>query len=276
MAVEQPSSLQHLDGYSFPVLYSADGYRQAQTIATRCERAAHYLSRVLGFAPTFRLLVLAPADWIEHAGFPLYGMPHTAHAEALVVGTQPADFWQVVTHMLDGVLTADQRTDLAAVYGTVDGDLNIAPFADLLVIHELGHLFHEQVPFRFPRLWLMEFFANFCLHAYLVENEPQHMPTWLRIIEPIVIVPLERVQHRSLDDFEQLYVGVGPANYVWYQFRLTLGVKALYDAAGVAALQRLYQTFANDTGDVSDQQLATILEAQVHPVAAQVLRTWPQ
>jgi hypothetical protein len=32
----------------------------------------------------------------------------------------------------------------------------LVPFADLLVIHELGHAFHDGVPFLFPRSWLME------------------------------------------------------------------------------------------------------------------------
>lgn len=46
------------------------------------------------------------------------------------------------------------------------------PFADLLVVHELAHAFHDGVPFVFPRSWLMELFANMALCAVVVANEP--------------------------------------------------------------------------------------------------------
>jgi hypothetical protein len=230
---------------------------------------------VLGFTPTLRLLVLAPDDWATHAGFPLYGMPHTARGEALVVGETPADFWQGVLHLLDDVLTSAQRAETEALYGVVNGQLNVAPLADLIVVHELGHLFHEQVPFSFPRLWLMELFANLVVHTYLCEREPEQLPFWLTLPERMTGLPTERMQHHSLQDFERLYVGVGPENYVWYQFKLVVVAKSIYDAAGATALQRLYQTFASHKGTLNDAELADLLQRHVHPAAAQVLRDWP-
>jgi hypothetical protein len=41
-------------------------------------------------------------------------------------------------------------------------------------------------------------------------------------------------------------------------------------------LRRLYQTFATQQGTLTDQQLAELLEARVHPVAAQTMRMWPR
>lgn len=276
MTTQYRPVLQNMEDYSFPVLFSAGAEARAEQVAEPCERAFHYLKDVLEFTPSFRLLVLSPEDWATHAGFPLYGMPHTAGGDTLVVGDGPADFWQGVVRMLDDVLTSAQRAELEDVYGAVDGRLDIAPFADLIVIHELGHLFHEQVPFSFPRLWLMELFANFCLHAYIVEREPDLLPMWLTLPERMTALPAERVQHRSLDDFERLYVGVGPENYVWYQFGLVVAVKSIYDAAGVDALWRLYRTFATHENGLTDRELAGLLNERVHPAAAQVMRTWPK
>jgi hypothetical protein len=267
------ASLEPLEGYAFPVLASVNAGPQVQQIAARCEEAHSYLSDVLDFTPRFRLLVLSRSDWATHAGFPLYGMPHTARGEDIVVGTEPAEFWQGVIRMLGDSPAHSAR--LEPIHGMRNGQIDMGAFADLIAIHELGHLYHEQVPFSFPRLWLMELFANLCVHTYLAETHPDLMPVWTTLPEMVTSVPAATVQHRSLNDFERLYVGVGAENYVWYQFRLVGATTAIYDAAGVAGLTRLYQTFSSHNGDVTDAQLVELLEDRVHSAAADVMRSWP-
>lgn len=58
-------------------------------------------------------------------------MPHYTEEGEIIVGDEPADFWQGVTLMLDGVLTRAQRAEGEATYGTVDGRIDMAPFAAL-------------------------------------------------------------------------------------------------------------------------------------------------
>jgi hypothetical protein len=60
----------------------------------------------------------------------------------------------------------------------------LVPFADMLVVHELAHAFHDGVPFVFPRSWLTELFANMALYAFVVANEPDrssHLETLPRV-----------------------------------------------------------------------------------------------
>jgi hypothetical protein len=277
MTTRHRSALQHMEGYPFPVLFSTGGARSREArVAVRLERAHRYLRSVLEFDPRIRLLVLPTEDWADHAAFPLYGMPHYTEEGEIIVGDEPADFWQGVTLMLDGVLTRAQRAEAEATYGTVDGRIDMAPFADLLVVHELGHLFHVQVPFAFPRLWLMELFCNLCVRAYVSEEEPQHLPLWTMLPERMMALPPEKVRHRSLNDFERLYVGVGAENYCWYQFRLAVAADEIFDAAGVDALRRLYHTFVAQRKGLTDGQLAKLLEHRVSPVAARIMRAWPR
>ena len=228
------------------------------------------------FDPEVRLLVLSPEDWAEHAAVQIYGMPHYGSAGEIFVGAQTADFLRDIAALLDEVLTRDQRAEVGSVYGAADGRPDLSAFTDLLVVHELGHLFHEQVPFDFPRLWLMELFANLCLHAYVAEVEPERLPVLTVLPDKVGSVPLERVRHRSLVDFERLYVGVGPENYCWCQFRLSVGARDIYDESGVGALRRLYRTFVSPEGEPTDRKLAELLEQQVSPVAARLMRTWPK
>ena len=133
------------------------------------DRAYHYVSGVLGFAPRLRLLALFLQAWRAHTDVRIYGMPRIARGEAPVVGAQMADFFRGISRMLDGVLTPVQRAEMETVYGRHHGrrPTRHGPFADLLVVHELGHLYHEQVLFGFARLWLMELFAHVRLYAYV-------------------------------------------------------------------------------------------------------------
>ncbi|MGH2410998.1 MAG: hypothetical protein ACRDGS_11605 [Chloroflexota bacterium] len=89
--------------------------------------------------------------------------------------------------------------------------------------------------------------------------------------QPRLILALNlAVRYRSLADLEDLYGGVGPLNYVWYQSHLHMAVKALYDTAGVAAVRRLWDPFR-----VPDDRLAELLAERVDPLLAQVLTDWP-
>ncbi len=117
----------------------------------------------------------------------------------------------------------------------------------------------------------MELFCNLCLHAYVAEAEPAQLPVLTIWPERMKALPIERVRHRSLDDFEKLYVGVGPENYGWYQLRLHVAARDIYDGAGVDGLKLLYRTFATQRGELTNRQLAEILEQQVSPEAASLV-----
>lgn len=132
MTTRHRSALQHMEGCPFPVLNSTGGGRpRVARVAVRLERTHRYLRSVLEFDPRIRLLVLSTEDWANHADFPLYGMPHYTEEGEIIVGDEPADFWQGVTLMLDSVLTRAQRAEAEATYGTVDGRIDMAPFAAL-------------------------------------------------------------------------------------------------------------------------------------------------
>jgi len=275
MSTMQRPALRSLEGVAFPVSFSAGAETRAKSMVTRCERAHRYLKDVLGFDPTLRLLVLSPDDWADHTSIQPYGMPHFVGATTIVVGAETGGFFQSIILMLDETLTPAQRSEMEAVYGVADGQPDLSPFADLLVVHELGHLFHEQVPFDFSRLWLRELFVNLCLHAYVAEAEPERLPALTVFPRLMALLPIGRVRHRSLEDFERLYAGVGPENYGWYQCRLHVAAGSIYDEGGTGALRRLYYTFAGLEGDVTDGRVEALLEQEVSPAAARLMRTWP-
>lgn len=256
-----------LSGFPFEVRTSASTREQAGRLADRCARAYSYLGDMLAFRPRYALVVLDRADWSARASNPLYGMPYYS-AGKLVLAGEPSDLVARLEEVIRSAPPAAAEV-LDQVYGTGPGRL--APFADLLVVHELAHAFHDGVPFVFPRSWLMELFANMALYSFVVANEPDqrlHFETLPRVaLENGLLKPVAR----DLRYFEAFYPDIEPLTYVWYQFGFTMMAKGLIDDAGPNVLRRLWDAFA-----VSDDRLAGVLGSQVHPAAGQWLASWQE
>jgi hypothetical protein len=263
--VTKHQGLASLPGFPFEVRTSASTREQAGRLADRCVRAYSYLGEMLAFRPRCALVVLNRADWSERASIPLYGMPYYSAGNLFLAG-EPSDLVARLEEVASSAPPPAAQV-LDRVYGTGTGRL--APFADLLVVHELAHAFHDGVPFLFPRSWLMELFANMALYAFVAANEPDqtvHLETLPRVaLESGLLQPVAR----DLRYFEACYPDIEPLTYVWYQFRLTMLAKGLIDAAGPDVLRRLWDAFA-----LSDEQLAGLLASRVHPAAGQWLAAW--
>ena len=150
-----------------PTWASAGLSQRAGPIAARSARALDFLKELLGVVPDVQLLVLAEGDWAGRSGHPVYGMPNSLR-DTLVVAGESNRFWLAFVEMLD----PEPQLELRAAYRGADGEVDLAPFFDLLAVHELAHTFEMAGGVRFPRSWLREFFCNVCLHAYVATVEP--------------------------------------------------------------------------------------------------------
>lgn len=273
MTVDGLAGLALVREIPYPVLASPGMEDRAADIDERCTQAHSYLSGVLTFRPQIRILVLAESDWERHATFPLYGMPHYKDEHTLVIAAEENRFWEQMTPAEDTLPSADQER-LTAVYGSAEGRIRLSGFFDLLVVHELAHLFHLQVQRSFPRLWLQELFCNLCLHAYVATVEPHTLPSLETFPDLVVSGGHGRFTHIALEDFERLYVQVDPVNYGWYQCHLHRTAQRLFDAAGEDVLRRYWNRLPRLDPDISDATLALELAA-IHPELARVLNEWP-
>jgi hypothetical protein len=257
--------LDTLPGFPFAVHSSASTREQAGRLADRCARAYSYLGDMLAFRPRCALVVLNRADWSERASNPLYGMPYYDAGNLFLAG-EPSDLVARLEQVASSAPPAAAQV-LDQVYGT--GADRLMPFADLLIVHELAHAFHDGVPFVFPRSWLMELFADMALYAFVVANEPDRRLQCETLPQVTLEHGLLQPVARDLRYFEAFYPYIEPLTYVWYQFRFTMMAKGVVDAAGPDVLRRLWDAFA-----LTDDQLANVLGAQVHPAAGQWLASW--
>jgi len=170
-------------------------------------------------------------------------------------------------------LTGAGREQLNAVYG--DPPQLGECFADLVVAHELTHLFHEYDEATgltdFPRLWVAELFANIGMHGYITEVEPDQLPALETICQLTTEAPSARWAVRELNRMEESLAD-GPLNYVWFQLGLIVIAKSIWEAGGVTAFRAFSDTLRRR--DLSDEQILEAVRA-IAPEAQRALRDWP-
>jgi hypothetical protein len=263
--VTKHQGLDSLPGFPFEVRTSASTREQAGLLAGRCARAYSYLAELLAFRPRCALVVLNRADWAERASNPSYVMPYYNAGNLFLTG-EPSGLTAFLEEATDAAPPAAAR-ELEQIYGT--GADRLMPFADMLVVHELAHAFHDGVPFVFPRSWLMELFADMALYAFVAAEEPDRRLDFETLPRVALEYGLLKPVARDLRYFEAFYPYIEPLTYVWYQFRFTMMAKGVVDAAGPDVLRRLWEAFA-----FSDERLAGVLGDQVHPEAGEWLASW--
>jgi len=252
-----------IQGFRFPVIATVGAEVIAGAIATRTDRALTWMSEVLGFEPKVRLEVLGPEDWAERADVPLYGMAHYgADGQVWVPATYADLFAGVVALTLEDAPEADLRR-LREVYG--DPPI-LQPFVDLLSVHELAHLYHEQAGFDFGRRWLRELFCNVALEGFVLEQEPSARPALETASLAARHIRPSRFEFSAIDDMDQA-AGV---NYGWYQAQLHAAAIAVWEAGGRTLLADLYRQ-----GREAVQAGGAVPMEELDIAIAQVAHDWP-
>jgi len=206
---------------------------------------------------------VGPEDWDGIAAIPLYGMPHVT-SDRIVVGQQPAPFWDAVTAVL-----SRRVSGLREVYGD---PIDLGGFADLLVSHELTHLSHgESWPPGPVGFWLRELTANVGLQGYVAVNEPSSLPVLETVFEATWAGGPDAWPVRDLVRMEQGLEGDG-SNYVWFEFGLQVLAKRLWQSSGAPALQTLVTALRGP--ELTFDEVVSLLE-KLDPTVAQAIRSWP-
>ena len=205
--------MREVTGFDFEIGHSPGAGAVARAIASRTQRAEGWLSELFGFRPRFRLEVLDADDWSRRAEVPIYGMPHVGNENVIYVAASDSDLFDDILLLTQKHLPDDERVSFEAVYG---GPPDLRPFADLLAIHELAHLYHLERGFDFGRFWLTELFCNLALEGYVLEAEPEARSVLETLPRASRHIPPSELNLWRLDNMADS-TGV---NYGWYELQL--------------------------------------------------------
>lgn len=272
--VPDTTRLDPVDGFPFPVFTSRGSQAKAVALAQRARQAIDWLADALGghHRPPFTLFVADPNDWNRVTTVPLYGMPHAFGGRG-VTGAQPAGFWSELTEVVLPQLTPEGAARVRQVYGDPP-DVG-GRFADLIIAHELTHLFHEfdeaTGETDFPRRWVAELFANIGLYGYFAAVETDELPVLETICQLTWQAPAIRRPVRELNRMADS-LAAGALNYIWFEFGLLLLAKQIWEANGVMAFRFFYHTLRRP--DLSDDQILQALQT-IHPRVEEAVRQWP-
>ncbi|WP_025763706.1 hypothetical protein [Dyadobacter tibetensis] len=265
--------LNELTGFTIKAYYSPGNEDRARRIVGQCESALKYVQGLVYFMPEVRVFVLSPEHWKEYATFPLYGMPHYTADNRLVVASEDNDFWRSFIPPLDEI-PSELAEKIKSTYTTGHGSVSTMAFFDLLALHELGHGFHQQGGLTMQRLWMQELFCNIMLHIYIAENEPEKLPALTVFPDMVVASRTSDYEYTSLADFERLYDNMDPENYGWYQCRLHVAGKDIYEGGGASVFVKLWKLLKAHSSPLSDEHLVELLNEAVSPEIADVYREW--
>jgi len=253
------SPLPAINFSNLQVQYSKNDSTRAAFIGQRINLAKDLYDSLFDFKPEVKLLILNREVWPHHTKMSVYGMPHYNNGH-LIVAADENDFWAGFLPPLDN-LPAGQAQVIKQTYAD-EGVLSMKKFFDLVAVHELGHAYHIQNQVNMQRKWLQELFANLVMYSYTAEMEPDYLPVIDVFSTMVVEGGAEKLEFRSLQDFENNYEKIAnqaPQNYGWYQSKLNLIAKDIYEQNGITSIKSLWQQLKNEENKLNEDQLNELL-----------------
>jgi hypothetical protein len=227
-------------------VYYSPGYKKrAKEIQPLIEDAMRFYEQKLNLKVDLSVAVLEKAQWQQVTPIP-YGLPWVSDAPH--VAFLPAT--------ADGVVVSDTLKSKEFFTPAMLQKIKSSGFSfeqaaektvDLIGLHELGHTYSQQIGIISPRpnKWFNEFMASYFAYACLREKRPK-LATLFHTMTADMAAVTPKQKHTTLDDFERLYVEVGPANYGWYQGKFFERVAQVYEAKGLSFIEEVRKAFPGD------------------------------
>lgn len=212
------------------LVYYSKGYSErAELISKQIEKARLLYLDSLGIDVQIKIALLDTVDYAKvTTGLP-YGMPFVN--SRLIF--QPADtsIGAVKSMYAPFANTASQEiiSNLKNVGFEYSDALNF--MVDLIGLHELGHTQIYSYGLDTKQKWFNEFMASYFGYAYMKIKEPKMAVIW----DNIMHAGFEGYapNHQTLNEFNELYFGVGVGDYVWFLNAFQERIRGVYSKKGL-------------------------------------------
>lgn len=216
-----------------------------------------FFEESLGVDLDFSLALLDEKLWKDHLQYPY--VPHIDQRSSPAIAYLPLESdWSMYDFLMDlEDDTSDElRKKIADSGYTWKGFSKKA--SDLIIIHEIGHLYAETYGIAKPSKWFDEFVANYFAYAFIHAATPEDADIWKLLGD--VMFEGHEPQHRTLNEFEELYAQVGVMDFMWFESALQIKANPLVEKRGVSFIRDLKKAFPEGTGNLSNKEIIEKLD----------------
>lgn len=246
----QPSPLEQvlalrLDSLAgpLPVYHGAGQRAHAAEVQAILRQGARFFADSLRLETPVRVALLGKPEWERVSRIP-YGVPYVQGGVVFLPATPDGAIAEDFLRLEAGASEAARARVAATGWSFAD---NARRMTDLIGYHELGHGYTTRYGIRPHARWFNELLASYFAFAFLERTSPRLALAWEAMLRAKLEGPAPA--HTSLDDFERLYIGVGPENYNWYQAALGVRAAELFRAEGLGFLARVRERFPAGPGE---------------------------
>ncbi len=229
--------------------YSSGFESEAENLENLLKVSGKFFESEFGINETFSIALLNKNDWQKISKIP-YGLPFVSGPPYIVC--IPADSKNELGKLVDAALT---KSNLDKKYKLANDKIALQ-FISFIGFHELGHIYAKESGLSFPNKWTYEFLATYFAYLYLENTAPDKNKLWLDIGN--LLLKDIKPNHTSLNDFENLYVRVGIANYAWYQVVFLKRVAEVASRMDSNFVFKLKNESLKESDDLSLTQLENI------------------
>jgi hypothetical protein len=224
------------------VYYSKGHEKRAKELSGLIEDAMRFYEEMLKIKPELSVAVLTKADWERVVEGTPFGFPFVSAAPHVVM--LPATHDGAVVKAVTGLRGKASPTTLTKIEKAgFTFEQGAEKLVDLIGLHELGHVLTHAYGIRSPSLWSYEFLATYFAYAYLREARPEWATLFAAITYDLQYRDADKPKYTSLEDFDRLYLKLGPANYGWYQSAFLGRVEKVYDARRLSFLEKMRDAY---------------------------------
>lgn len=260
------SSCLSIDGGGVKTLYSDGFEKKAICVQKLMDEAISFYKKELDVNLDLVLFVSNEEDYYSFFQGP-YGVPFIEEEHLPHLVLMPCEAGAV----LKGALAVEEKLTIefqkkAQVIGYNYKDM-ASTYVDLIALHEIGHAVLLQLGIGQINHWFNELMATYIAYSYMKAIYPVYGEIYMLMSQLFFREP-NSFQRKELVVFDKEYDQIpleDPANYDWYQKRLNLMVKDIYDVYGLSFIEDVVRDFRGKVW-THEETLAQMKETnpQVH------------
>ena len=262
------AGLEQLEEAKLPTYYSPGAKHRATELAETAGNCIHYIEGFYQNKVQNRLLVLTQQDWTKRLKYP-YGLIAGIN-NILWYPTARTVFKEIEPYYENAPDTLKQKLEQLFPDQESPYLSALLRWWEVLMVHEYTHNYNRENNVSIKLKWFDELFCDYFTYAYLKRYEGTGSidVQLFELGSKILLVGgIGIAKHKNLDDFEELYVNVGAANYCWYHGWFNVGAMNLYEKYGEDFIRKIISLYQSESGfDSSCEQLVSRLDLELEGV----------